>query len=172
MIKPYLGITGQVGSVHYIAPSADIIGEVVMGVGCSVWPNVTIRADVASITIGERTTIQDGVVVHVNEGVPTVVGDDVFIGHGAIIHGCTLGNGCVIGIGAIILDRSVIGEQSLVAAGALVPPRKIYPPRSLIVGSPAKVARTLTDEEVADMQANAERYVSHGLLEAGPTGNG
>lgn len=172
MIKPYLGNTPQIESAHYIAPSATLIGEVVMGAGCSVWENVTIRGDVASITIGERTTIKDGVVVHVNEGVPTVVGDDVFIGHGAIIHGCTLENGCVIGMGAIILDRSVIGEHSLVAPGALVPPRKTYPPRSLIVGSPAKVARTLTDEEVANIKANAEIHASRGLPETGPTGNG
>lgn len=173
MIMPYLEAKPRLGDVNYIAPSADIIGDVHLGAGCTVWFGATIRGDVAPISIGERTNIQDNAVVHVNSGVPTHIGNDVSIGHGAIIHGCTIGNGCLVGMGAIILDRAIIGEHSLVAAGALVSPRKVFPPRSLIVGSPAKVARTLTDDEIAGMQANADHYVGYGLTYANmATGNG
>lgn len=162
MILPYKETEPCLGEVAYIAPSADIIGDVSLGAGCTVWFHATIRADVARVTIGERTNIQDNAVVHVNSGIPTHIGSDVSIGHGAIIHGCTVGDGCLVGMGAIILDRAVIGEHSLVAAGALVSPRKHFPPRSLIVGSPAKVARTLTDEEVAGMRTNSDHYVEYG----------
>jgi carbonic anhydrase/acetyltransferase-like protein (isoleucine patch superfamily) len=116
----------------------------------------------APITIDSGTNIQDNAVVHVNDGMPTVIGKSVTIGHGAIIHACTIGDRCLVGMGAIILDEAVIGDECLVAAGALVPPRKQFPPRSLIVGSPAKVARSLTDREVADLLLNADHYVKNG----------
>lgn len=166
MIIPYGAHQPYVEQAAYIAPSADIIGNVTLGVDCTVWFNATIRGDMASITIDSSTNIQDNAVVHVNDGMPTVIGKSVTIGHGAIIHACTIGDRCLVGMGAIILDEAVIGDECLVAAGALVPPRKQFPPRSLIVGSPAKVARSLTDREVADLLLNADHYVNNGYAYA------
>ncbi|HCG63847.1 MAG TPA: gamma carbonic anhydrase family protein [Sphaerochaeta sp.] len=162
MIVPYRDHRPDIEQAAYISPSADIIGNVALGADCSVWFNATIRGDMAPITIGSGTNIQDNAVVHVNDGMPTVIGEAVTIGHGAIIHACTIGDRCLVGMGAIILDEAVIGDECLVAAGALVPPRKQFPPRSLIVGSPAKVARSLTDREVADLLGNARHYVQSG----------
>ncbi|PKL27903.1 MAG: gamma carbonic anhydrase family protein [Spirochaetae bacterium HGW-Spirochaetae-2] len=162
MIVPYRDHQPDIEQAAYIAPSADIVGNVVLGAECTIWFNATVRGDMARITIGGGTNIQDNAVVHVNDGMPTVIGEAVTVGHGAIIHACTIGNRCLVGMGAIILDEAVIGEECLVAAGALVPPRKQFPPRSLIVGSPAKVARSLTDREVTDLQENARHYVQYG----------
>jgi len=162
MIVPYRDHQPDIGQAAYIAPSSDIIGNVALGTDCTVWFNATIRGDMAPITIGHDTNIQDNAVVHVNEGMPTVIGEAVTVGHGAIIHACTIGDRCLVGMGAIILDEAVIGDECLVAAGALVPPRKHFPPRSLIVGSPATVARSLTDREVADLLGNAHHYVRSG----------
>lgn len=162
MIVPYRDHQPDIEQAAYIAPSADIVGNVVLGAECTIWFNATVRGDMARITIGGGTNIQDNAVVHVNDGMPTVIGEAVTVGHGAIIHACTIGDRCLVGMGAIILDEAVIGEECLVAAGALVPPRKQFPPRSLIVGSPAKVARSLTDREVTDLQENARHYVQYG----------
>ncbi|MBI9094982.1 MAG: gamma carbonic anhydrase family protein [Sphaerochaeta sp.] len=143
----------------FIAPSADIIGEVVVGKASSVWFNTTVRGDVASIHIGEGTNIQDNTVVHVSTNVPVSIGDYVTIGHGVIIHSCTIGDGCLIGMGSTILDGAVLAEETLVGAASLIPPGKTYPPRSLVMGSPAKFIRILTEEELREMKENTRHYV-------------
>lgn len=162
MVLTHEGKTPDLDKAGFIAPSADIIGEVSVGSESSIWFNVTIRGDVASVTIGDRSNVQDNAVVHVNNGMPTVIGDDVTVGHGAIVHACTIGNRCLVGMGSIILDQAVIGDECLVAAGALVPPRKHFPPRSFIIGSPAKAVRELTDEELARIRTNTGHYVTYG----------
>ncbi len=159
MILSYKDIYPITEPAAYIAPSADIVGDVSLGEDSSIWFNVTIRGDIAAVSIGERTNIQDNAVVHVRTGMPTVIGDDVTIGHGAIIHACTIGNHCLIGMGAIVLDQAVLPEYTMVAAGALVPQGRTYPPRSLLMGSPAKMVRELTENEIQDIKENAENYV-------------
>ena len=142
----------------FIAPSADVIGEVVIGTTSSVWFNATVRGDVAPIHIGEGSNIQDNTVVHVSTGIPASIGDHVTIGHGVIIHSCTIENGCLIGMGSTILDGAVLREETLVGAGSLIPPGKTYPERSLVMGSPAKFIRALTEEEILEMRENAKHY--------------
>ena len=159
MITNYKEMNPHIYSSVYIAPGAAVIGDVTLAKDCSVWFNVTIRGDMASITIGEGTNIQDNAVVHVNTDMPTIIGANVTVGHGAIIHACTVGDGCLIGMGSIILDEAIIGEESLVAAGAVVTPRKQFPAHSLIVGSPAKVVRSLTEQEIEKLRKNALHYV-------------
>lgn len=151
----------------WVAPSADVIGNVTLGKDVSIWFGCVVRGDVHYITIGDRTNIQDLSMIHVthhkkadmSDGNPTIIGDDVTIGHRVMMHGCTIENACLIGMSATILDGAVIGKESIVGAGSLVTKNKIFPPRSLIVGSPAKVIRTLTDEEVEELYASASRYV-------------
>ena len=125
----------------YVADSADVIGDVEIGSGSSVWFNTVLRADNDLIRIGTGSNIQDGTVIHVDEGIPTIIGDNVTVGHNTMIHGCTLEDGCLIGIGTTILDYAVVGAQSIVGANSLITERKTYPSRSLILGSPAKVVR-------------------------------
>lgn len=158
MIVNLPGKESHIETSCFIAPTASVIGEVRMHHKASVWFGATVRADVASITIGEGTNIQDNAVIHVTEGIPTILGDNVTIGHAAIIHSATIGDGCLIGMGSTILDGATLGEQTLVGAASLVPPGKTYPPRSLVMGSPAKFIRTLTDEEIRSMQDNATHY--------------
>jgi len=142
----------------FIAPSSDVIGEVVIGPSSSVWFNTTIRGDVASIHIGEGSNIQDNTVIHCTIGVPVSIGDHVTIGHGAIIHSCTIGDGCLIGMGSTILDGAFLAEETLVGAASLIPPGKTYPPRSLVMGSPAKFIRALSEKELEEMRENAKHY--------------
>lgn len=149
----------QIDPSCFIAPSADVIGDVVMGTASSVWFNATVRGDDAPIHIGEGSNIQDNSVVHVSIGVPTSIGDRVTIGHGAIIHSCTIENGCLIGMGSTILDGALLHEETLVGAGSLIPPGKTYPARSLVMGSPAKYIRPLREEELQDMRENARHYM-------------
>lgn len=156
------GISPQLDSTVFVAPTVCVVGDVQIGRGSSLWFNVVIRGDVNSIRIGERTNIQDGTVIHVTRDThPTVIGDDVTVGHSVTLHGCTVENGCLVGIGAIVLDGAVIGESSLVAAGSLVAPGTIVPPGSLVMGSPAKVKRFLTDEEQASIHAISARYIDY-----------
>ncbi len=162
MIIPYHGNTPDTQNACFIAPSSDIIGEVFLAEDSSVWFNATLRGDICSITVGKRSNIQDNVVIHVNFDMPTIIGEEVTIGHGAIIHACTIEDGALIGMGAIILDGAVIGSQSLVAAGSLVPPGKQFPPQVLIMGSPATVIRPLTEKELAGLKKNADHYVGYG----------
>jgi carbonic anhydrase/acetyltransferase-like protein (isoleucine patch superfamily) len=152
----------------FLAPSADIIGNVEIGEDSSIWFATVLRGDVHYIKIGDRTSIQDGSMVHVthykkddmSDGHPTIIGDDVTVGHKVMLHGCTIEDASLIGMSATILDGVVIGKESIVGAGSLVTKNKKFPPRSLIMGSPAKVIRELTDDEVAELYASASRYVS------------
>jgi len=157
----------EIGKNSWIAPSADVIGRCKIGEDSSIWFQTTVRADVHFITIGSRTSIQDGSMIHVthhkkadmSDGNPTFIGDDVTIGHKVMLHGCTIENACLIGMSATILDGAVIGKESIVGAGSLVTKNKVFPPRSLIMGSPAKFVRELNDEEVKELYASAARYV-------------
>jgi carbonic anhydrase/acetyltransferase-like protein (isoleucine patch superfamily) len=142
----------------FIAKNATIIGRVVLKKGASIWYNAVVRADIADIVIGEYSNIQDNCVIHVDYDRPAIVGDYVTVGHGAILHACKIGSRTLIGMGAIILDQANIPDHCLVAAGALVPPGKTFPEGSLILGSPAKVARSLTAEEIKDLEKHAQDY--------------
>ena len=164
MIKSFKEKSPLVDKALYIDPSSVIIGDVTLFDNTSIWPNVTIRGDMAPITILKNTNIQDNTVIHVNADMPTHIGHDVTVGHSAIIHACTIKDYALIGMGAIILDEAVIGEYSLVAAGSLVPPRKVFPPKSLIMGNPAKVIRELTSEEIKKNQENTNHYIELGNL--------
>lgn len=152
----------------WIAPSADVIGNVKIGKDSSIWFGVVIRGDVHKIRIGKRTSVQDLSMIHVthykkedmSDGHPTIIGDDVTIGHKVMLHGCTIEDGCLIGMSATILDGVVIGKGSIVGAHSLVTSNKIFPPNSLIMGSPAKVVKTLSEEESANLIAHAARYVN------------
>ena len=168
MLHPYKNFTPKLGQNCWVAPSADVIGDVTMGDECSIWFGAIIRGDVHYIHIGNRVNIQDLSMVHVthckkernkDDGNPTIIEDDVTIGHRVMLHGCSIGKGSLIGMSATILDGAVIGKESIVGAGSLVTKNKKFPPRSLIVGSPAKAIRTLSDEEVKELYASASRYV-------------
>jgi gamma-carbonic anhydrase len=164
MLRPYRGTMPTVHETAYIDSSAQVIGDVVIGEASSVWMNVVIRGDVHRIRIGKRTNVQDGTVVHVMRDThPTTIGDEVTIGHGAVVHGCTIADRCLIGMGAIILNGAVIGEDSIVAAGTLIVEDARIPPRSLVMGSPGKVRRPLSDAEVASILDYASRYVGYRL---------
>ena len=154
-------LTPQLDPESWIAPSAVVIGQVVMKKNASVWWNCTVRGDTDRIIIGENTNIQDGSIVHTNRGIVVNIGDRVTVGHGVILHGCTIGEGCLIGMGATILNNVVVGKHCIVGANSLLPEGKTYPERSLIIGSPAKVVRALTDEEVSHLADSAERYVGN-----------
>jgi len=142
--------------------TAQVIGDVEVGPDSSLWMNVVVRGDVNTIRIGARTNVQDGTVVHVmHDTHPTHIGDDVTIGHGAVVHGCTIQDRVLIGMGAILLNGVVVGEDSIVAAGTLVPEATVLPPRSLVMGAPARVRRPLTDAEVAFVSQSAMNYVKY-----------
>ncbi len=168
MLHTFKGIDPQIGNKSWIAPSADVVGDVKCGEDCSIWFGCVVRGDVHYISIGDRTNIQDLSMIHVTHykngdkstGNPTIIGNDVTVGHRVMLHGCTIEDACLIGMSATILDGAVIGKESIVGAGALVTKDKVFPPRSLIIGSPAKVVRELSDEEVAELYASAARYVA------------
>ena len=167
MIMDYKEYSPNLGKNSWVAPSADLIGEVTVGEDCSIWFGCVVRGDVHYITIGDRTNIQDLSMVHIthykkadrSDGNPTIIGSDVTVGHRVMLHGCTIEDACLIGMSTTILDGAVIGKESIVGAGSLVTKNKKFPPRSLIMGSPAKVVRTLNDEEVKELYASASRYV-------------
>ncbi len=159
MIHKFNGITPNIERANFVAQSAEIIGDVIAEENSSIWYNCTLRGDIAPIRIGRNSNVQDNSVIHVNHETGTVIGDNVTIGHRVLLHACTIENGCLIGMGAIILDNSVIGSESIVGAGALVTMGKKFPPRSLILGSPAKVVRSLTEEEVEGIRKNTQGYV-------------
>lgn len=151
----------------WVAPSADVIGNVKIGKDSSVWFGVVIRGDVHKIRIGKRTSIQDLSMIHVthykksdmSDGNPTIIGDDVTIGHKVMLHGCTIEDGCLIGMNATILDGAIIGKGSIVGANSLVTSNKVFPPHSLILGNPAKVVKTLDQDTVDGLIEHAKRYV-------------
>jgi len=160
MLAPFGSTQPKIGVSCFIHESAQVIGDVEMGDYSSIWCNAVVRGDVNSIRIGQSTNIQDNCVLHVESGLyPLRVGDFVTVGHGAILHGCTVGNRCVIGIGAIVLNGAVIGEGSIIAAGSLIPEGMEVPPRSMVMGLPGKVRREVSEEEVERFRANAEHYV-------------
>jgi len=167
IILPYKGMYPKIAASSWIAPGASVIGDVVIGEESSIWFGVVIRGDVHKIRIGKRVSVQDLSMIHVthykkedkSDGSPTIIGDDVTIGHKVMLHGCTIEDGCLIGMSATILDDAVIGKESIVGAGALVTKGKKFPPRSLILGSPAKVVRELSEDEVQELYASAKRYV-------------
>lgn len=164
MIMAYRGVMPRIAEDAFVAPTATIVGDVHIGAESGVWFGVILRGDVNRIRIGRRTNLQDGTIVHVTSGThPTTLGDGVTVGHGAKLHGCTIADGCLIGIGAIVLDGAVIGEASMVAAGSLVVPGTVVPPRSLVVGSPARVKRALTETELQQLRTLADRYVAYRL---------
>lgn len=159
MITGYEDYEPRVHPDSFVAWNAQVSGDVELAEDVSVWYSATIRGDTGSIRVGPRSNIQDGATLHVAEHVPCVVGADVTIGHGAIVHACTVEDRCVIGMGAIVLDGARIAADSIVGAGALVTGGKSFPPRSLIIGSPARAVRVLSDEEVASIRASAAEYV-------------
>ena len=164
MLRPYRGQLPRVHPTAFIDDSAQVIGDVEIGEESSVWMSVVIRGDVHRIRIGRRSNIQDGSVVHVmNRTHPTTVGDHVTVGHAALLHGCTIEDRCLIGMGAILLNGASIGSDSIIAAGTLVTEEMRVPPRSLVMGSPGKVKRPLTDAEVAGIMGYADRYVGYRL---------
>ena len=157
-VSKYKGIAPDISEVSYIAPSADIIGEVRIGKKSSIWHQATIRGDVNKVEIGDFVSIQEGTVVHVDKDKPTIIGNYVTVGHQATVHGCIVEDNCLIGMGSIILDGAVIGAGSIIGAGALVPPGKVIPPRSLVMGVPGKVVKELDDNRVAGNIAHAAGY--------------
>lgn len=164
MLRPYKGVTPRVDPGAYVDPSAQVIGDVEIGTEASIWMNAVVRGDVHWIRIGARSNVQDGTVVHVMNGThPTTIGDDVTIGHAAVVHGCTIGNRVLIGMGAILLNGATIGDDCIVAAGTLVTEETKIPPRSLVMGSPGKVKRQLSDGEVASILEYSDRYVNYRL---------
>ncbi len=167
MIYKYLDLKPKIEDKVFIADSADVIGDVEIGEDSSIWFGTVVRGDVHYIKIGKRVSIQDLSMVHVTHfkgddkttGNPTIIEDDVTVGHRVMLHGCTIKKACLIGMSATILDGAIIGEESIVGAGALVTKNKVFPPRSLILGSPAKVVKELSQEEVDELYASAKRYV-------------
>jgi carbonic anhydrase/acetyltransferase-like protein (isoleucine patch superfamily) len=145
-------------SLH-VAWNAEVAGAVTLGPESSVWFSATLRGDIAPITVGRGSNIQDGATLHVDTNLPCVVGNGVTVGHNAVLHGCTVGDDCLIGMSAVVLSGAVIGRESIVGAGALVTEGKEFPPRSLLIGSPAKAVRQVDDAMLERMRENARAYV-------------
>jgi carbonic anhydrase/acetyltransferase-like protein (isoleucine patch superfamily) len=156
----------QFGPGVFVHVDATVIGDVILEEGVTVWPGAVLRGDVEQIVIGAFTSFQDGAIAHSDPGSPVYVGPGSAVGHGAIIHGAIIGAGCLIGMHSTLLNGCEVGEESIVAAQALVPQRRAFPRRSLLVGSPARVVRVLTEEELAPLQAVRGRYTARGRLYA------
>ncbi len=156
----------NIDSSAFIAKGAVVLGDVTIKKNCSIWYNATIRCTEAPITIGEGSNVQDNAVIHVSHNYPTTIGSYVTIGHGAIIHGCTIKDNALIGMGAIILNGAKIGKNCIIAAGALVPQNKVIPDNSLVMGSPGKVIRQVTEEEILKNKLNAEEYIKERITYA------
>lgn len=160
MIRSHKGKTPKIGKNVYIDPTALVIGDVTIGDDSSVWPGAVVRGDVNSITIGNRSNIQDNVVIHTSHYVPVVIGDHVTIGHLAHVHSATIGNNVMVGSRSVVLDECVIEDMCLIGAGALVSPRMKIPTRSMVLGMPAVIKRELKQHEMDMISANAEEYVN------------
>lgn len=162
IILPFGGKSPRLDPTVFVAGGSIVAGDVEIGEGSSVWFGAIVRGDVNHVRIGARTNIQDLSVVHVTSGrAPTVIGDDVTVGHRVVLHGCTVKDRCLVGIGAIVLDGAVVGPDAMIGAGALVPPGAVVPPGTLVLGSPARPKRALTPEELASLPASAARYVAY-----------
>ena len=168
MLKNYLEYSPKIGEKTWIAENAMVIGRCEIGKDSSVWFGSVVRGDANYIKIGDRSNIQDLSIIHVTHaligtegGYPTVIGNDVTVGHSVTLHGCKIGNACLIGMSATLLDGCEIGEESMVAAGSIVTQNKKFPPRSLIMGIPAKVVRQLNKDEIANIYKSAQNYVTN-----------
>jgi gamma-carbonic anhydrase len=171
VIQPYDGRAPRLHPSVYVAETGVVIGDVEIGEGSSVWFGAIVRGDVHHVRVGARTNLQDQTVVHVTGGKhPTVIGDDVTVGHRVVLHGCTVHDRCLVGIGAIVLDGAVLEPESMVGAGALVPPGMVVPSGTLVLGSPAKVKRKLTAEELAFFRTSADRYAGYAARYRGGEG--
>jgi len=159
IIEKYKDISPKISKKAKIFKNAVIAGDVTIHDFVNVWYNVTIRGDMAPVTILENTNIQDNTIIHTNTDLPTHIGKNVTVGHGAIIHAATVKDNALIGMGSIILDGAVIGENSLVGAGCVVPPFKTVPDRTLVIGNPMKIIRELTDKEIKDIEFNKDNYL-------------
>lgn len=162
MLHSFNGKFPQVHPTVYLAPGVQIIGDVVIEEGASIWFNAVLRGDLAPIRIGRRSNIQDGCIGHVNVNQPLIIDEDVSVGHGAIIHGCHVGKGTLIGMGAIVLNGASIGEYALLGAGSLVTENKTISPYTLSLGSPAKTIRELTETDLNRMKRTTDSYVMKG----------
>ncbi len=162
MIHTISGEKPVIDQSAFVAWNAEIAGAATIGRDVSVWFSTTVRADMAPVSIGDGSNLQDGTVVHVDRDTPTIVGENVTVGHRVILHGCKVGDGSLIGMGAILLNGSEVGPGSIVGAGALVTQGKKFPARSMLIGSPARLVREVTDEEAARSLENARRYVEMG----------
>lgn len=151
----------KIGENCYLAPGTQIIGNVVLGNKANIWHNSVLRGDVNSITIGENTNVQDLSMLHVTEQNPLVIKENVTIGHSVTLHGCTVEKNSLIGMGATVLDKAIIGEYCIVAAGSVVSPGKEFPPKSMIMGTPAKVVRTLKDSEIDMLNKHYKNYLGY-----------
>ncbi len=166
-LRPYRGRYPRLGARVYIDPAASVIGDVEIGDDCSLWPGTVVRGDVNVVRIGARCNLQDGAIVHVShagphsrmDGYATVIGDDVTIGHGAIIHACRIGNAALVGMGAIVMDGAVVEDNGYVGAGALVSPGKVVRSRELWLGNPARLVRVIDDAAVEGLLYSAAHYV-------------
>ena len=167
VIQPWQGYRPELGRRVYLHPQSAVIGRVRLGDDCSVWPFVAIRGDVNEIIIGQRCNIQDGAVLHVTHdgpfspgGFPLRLGDDITVGHAAVLHACTIEDCCLIGMNATVLDGAVVGKESMIAAGSLVPPGKVVEPGSLWMGNPARFVRKLSEREIEQLHYSARHYVA------------
>ena len=162
MLRPYRSVLPRVNPTAYVDQTAQVIGDVEIGDESSIWMNVVIRGDVNTIRIGDRTNIQDGTVIHVMRGThSTTIGNEVTVGHVAVLHGCTIRDRVLVGMGAMLLNGVEIDEDSIIAAGTLVPEGKKFAPRSLLMGRPAVLKRELTDAEIASIRGYAQRYIGY-----------
>ncbi|MBP7769947.1 MAG: gamma carbonic anhydrase family protein [Aliarcobacter sp.] len=161
MILKFKNFYPKIDSSAWVAPSADVIGNVTIGENSSVWFQCVIRSDVNEVIIGKNSNIQDLSCIHTDVNSKTIIGDNVTIGHKVMLHGCIIEDNCLIGMSATILDNAVIGEGSIVGANSLVTSGKVFPPRSLIMGSPAKVVKQLNQEDVDKLIAHAAHYVDY-----------
>ena len=164
MLIPFKEKNPTVHDTVFLAPGAYIIGDVQVGQETSIWFNAVLRGDEDTITIGNRCSIQDNSSIHLSEGSPVIVEDEVTVGHNVILHGCTVKKRCIIGMGSTILDGAVIGEECIIGANTLIPSGKVIPPRSLVIGSPGKVVRELTDKDFDLIQLSIDTYVEKSYI--------
>ena len=164
MLIPFKEKNPTVHETVFLAPGAYIIGDVQVGKETSIWFNAVLRGDEDAITIGDRCSIQDNSSIHLSEGSPVIVEDEVTVGHNVILHGCTVKKRCIIGMGSTILDGAIIGEECIIGANTLIPSGKVIPPRSLVIGSPGKVVRELTDKDFELIQLSIDTYVEKSYI--------